>query len=431
MHISRKEHAILYEYDQALQKAAGHDFQFRIGGRSYSVSAGTTSDLQVRCRSAWARWTGKWLDRSADIENTVRRHYSSYQQQSLPTYQSICFSGGGAKGVAYGGVIRQLGKRLGDVRQVSGASVGALTAMLVAAGADSEVIAKIFRSQPCKLDQKLLKQNLRQALLQCLAPYRSTLAQVLNLEETQVSDDMLRDISFRQLDTLRLALQKLGNYSLKELFVNASLYDKARNIGGEVLLSAATTPDMPLWQAGIASAALPLALPPVAVPNHMLLEGALYGPDQSEQTVLLRDGGLQNNLPHLYLNPVNKLILAFGSDRKLATHGPTWVDRIKEFLCEEPTYARGHVDLQLAQSYGMHYIDAGVSTLQVRKAITRYTELTDRSARNFNFYEIVQRPKAGRPASLSTEQNWKQLNARKYATSGKQLWRSQHRPRHS
>lgn len=290
--------------------------------------------------------------------------------------------------------------------------------MLVAAGADSDGITKIFRSQPSRLDQQLLKQSLRAALCQCLSPYRAIFAQVLQLAETQVSDDMLGDISFGQLDALRIALQSQGNYSLKELFVNASLFDQARNLGGEVLLSAATTPDLPLWQAGIASAALPLALPPVAIPNHMLLQGAMYGPDQPQHAVLLRDGGLQNNLPHLYLHPANKLILGFSSDRHLAAHGPTWVSRIKEFLCGEPAYARRYADLQLAQSYGMHFIDAGVGTLQIKAAIARYSELTDRSARDFNFYEIVQRPFAGQPAPCSTEQSWRQLNARKYATSG-------------
>ena len=62
--------------------------------------------------------------------------------------RNLVFSGGGVRGVAYVGAIDALGaaKILPDVRRVAGASAGAITAGLLAAGADAPRFSALFRS---------------------------------------------------------------------------------------------------------------------------------------------------------------------------------------------------------------------------------------------------------------------------------------------
>lgn len=59
--------------------------------------------------------------------------------------RNLVFQGGGVKGIAYAGALAALERRglLAAVRGVAGASAGAFTAMLVAAGCDAATIARI------------------------------------------------------------------------------------------------------------------------------------------------------------------------------------------------------------------------------------------------------------------------------------------------
>lgn len=58
---------------------------------------------------------------------------------------NLVFQGGGVKGIAYAGALAALERRglLASVRGVAGASAGAFTAMLVAAGCDAAAVARI------------------------------------------------------------------------------------------------------------------------------------------------------------------------------------------------------------------------------------------------------------------------------------------------
>ena len=61
---------------------------------------------------------------------------------------SLVFSGGGAKGLAYAGVVDELGKRgiLTDIKRVAGASAGAIIAMVFGLGYNPGEITKIIES---------------------------------------------------------------------------------------------------------------------------------------------------------------------------------------------------------------------------------------------------------------------------------------------
>jgi NTE family protein len=61
---------------------------------------------------------------------------------------SLVFSGGGAKGLAYAGVVDELGKRgiLTDIKRVAGASAGAIIAMVFGLGYNPGEIIKIIES---------------------------------------------------------------------------------------------------------------------------------------------------------------------------------------------------------------------------------------------------------------------------------------------
>ncbi|GGY19916.1 patatin-like phospholipase family protein [Paludibacterium paludis] len=91
-----------------------------------------------------ARCAGSPATRAKD-----RRHAATfppgsrrYRERETPDFASICFSGGGAKGLAYLGILARLGDaRLERVRQVS----GALTAIVVATGLPVEGIRASLR----------------------------------------------------------------------------------------------------------------------------------------------------------------------------------------------------------------------------------------------------------------------------------------------
>ncbi|GGY19922.1 hypothetical protein [Paludibacterium paludis] len=178
-----------------------------------------------------------------------------------------------------------------------------------------------------------------------------------------------------------------------------------------MLLSAATTPDLPLWKAWLASRALPLLMPPVEVDTGLIPDGAVYGKG-SNRTVRLRDGGIHDNLPWLYLDAQPSLLLSFTENRGIAQRRLTLLEKLKDRLCEEPAYRRRQADMALADAAGLvHYIDAGVSTAQLKKAKRDLARIADRSAMAFDRFLLTWRPPA---ESADKAALWRELNRNKY-----------------
>lgn len=64
----------------------------------------------------------------------------------MTQFRNLVFEGGGVKGIAYAGALAELEKQgmMKEIRRVAGTSAGAITAALVALGADSQAIAAII-----------------------------------------------------------------------------------------------------------------------------------------------------------------------------------------------------------------------------------------------------------------------------------------------
>ena len=63
----------------------------------------------------------------------------------MSQFRNLAFEGGGVKGIAYAGAIKVLEEEniLTDIKRIAGTSAGAITAPLIALGANSNDIADI------------------------------------------------------------------------------------------------------------------------------------------------------------------------------------------------------------------------------------------------------------------------------------------------
>ncbi len=406
---------------------------------------------------------------------------------SKPLYDGIAFSGGGAKGFAYAGVIQELGDRLDAVKEVSGASAGAMTAMLVSLGLKSEQIVKEFSDQKTAFKQEVLANSLQETIERALLPHKDQIVAILREYDTALktaenaqktaeyakidqevqekidhminhtgtediqkihdiknygkklkndadairdkkyaSGDWLKNITLKQLDIIREQRPELG---IKKLYLTASLYEKKNNMTSEVLLSAETTPNMPLYQAALASSALPGLLPTVNIKNKDFFAGAIYGTDNPDKIIRLRDGGVHNNLPHQYLTGEKKLILNFSDNQGIHLRKLTLFENIKNIITGEPVYKRRQSDTSISEEFNRynHYVDPRttpsgekvrrsnkVSTTDLKKAKQHFPQITKNAAEDFARFEANQSQQPDKQ-SASQGEIQRETNKRRYS----------------
>jgi predicted acylesterase/phospholipase RssA len=183
---------------------------------------------------------------------------------------ALVFEGGGAKGVAYVGALRALEQRGLQIRATAGASAGAITATLVAAGFDASrlenelhnamhhLAAQIVPSEGHVRHhriarviswQQLLSRLRKQGAALDTSQLRTWLADLLHEKVPQWNGTELRgdEITFKQL------------YSVTEI----ELYVVAANVSRheQIVFSHKTTPKCQVVDAVLASSAIPGALP--------------------------------------------------------------------------------------------------------------------------------------------------------------------------
>lgn len=323
---------------------------------------------------------------------------------------SICFSGGGAKGIAYYGVLEQLGdKKLKQVTQVSGASAGALTAVFVAIGLSVKEIKNTFKEQSIELNQKVIESNLKKKMCDALGrePYRSHLKEIF--KKNIVENSHIENITFSQLELLRKSFSLQDdiqqNSSLKQLFMSASFIDEATRCSFEVTCSSDKTPNLPIVQAALASAALPIYLDPVEVNADQLgpdfartFSEKMVRPLIPNSKVKLRDGGLHNNLPHDYLTSENKLLLAFQGNKEIHKRSLNFSEKIKQFLCGVPVYENRQVTHERADRYGVVYLPVPVSVTDVKTAKDNMKSITYQTRKNVHYSLAHERNQPVQPA---------------------------------
>ncbi|MBV8648184.1 patatin-like phospholipase family protein [Paludibacterium sp.] len=403
MQISRHDHRVLYDFYRQCQ--ASTEPVLDLEGARYKIVRHHDGDFTVIQLERAAKKLETFFNRApataghagttiAAILNDPRKH-ADFQLPVDRHYQGICFSGGGAKGFGYLGIVDELGhEQIRHVQQVSGASAGALTAIAFAIGLSADELRAAFKDQPATLKQKVLEQSLRAKILYALkrAPYLTHLPDIIGAQASDGDwDAKIESITFAQLAALkdRVGDTPAAQGTLKALFISASLIDKKHNLTSEVKLSSDTTPDMPIYKAGLASAALPVLLKPVAA---SLAEANL--PPQfpnKNGMVKLRDGGIHNNLPFRYLTQAqSNLILSFDGNERIHEKPLSFGEKIKQWLCDEPVYKRRRADHLLAERYGVHYLQPEVALTDTKKARANLAHISHRCARDFHYYRRQQ-----------------------------------------
>jgi NTE family protein len=76
------------------------------------------------------------------MEQTGKQNKDS---KPMSQFKNLVFEGGGVKGIAYSGALQVLEQQniMSDIKRVAGTSAGAITAALVALGANGKDVAEI------------------------------------------------------------------------------------------------------------------------------------------------------------------------------------------------------------------------------------------------------------------------------------------------
>lgn len=171
----------------------------------------------------------------------------------MSQFRNLIFEGGGVKGIAYAGAITELSARgvLKDVRRVGGTSAGAITAALVAAGADGDYVARAVGGTKFRkfMDDSFGVIRDTQRLLSQFGWYAGDAFSAWIQKQMYALSDK-PNLTFGQL----LELRKADPARFKELYVVGT--NLSSNI--PVIFSAEDTPDEPVWRAVRISMSIPL-----------------------------------------------------------------------------------------------------------------------------------------------------------------------------
>lgn len=405
-------HSILYDYyfeDKEKCNPDSNEKEIKFNGHTYIIKKEENAGIEVRRKNVtlidsignfFSRLSNNNGKASNLIKNVIEAN-KDFDKNCDTKIEGICLSGGGAKGLAYLGILKQLGaEKLGNVKQVSGASAGAITAVLIALGMSPDEIWHFVTNQ----EQPLTNENLEKSIKSCLINQlkkidEKILANVLNDSELPFKEEKLADITFSQLNELRKITQKETDApKLKELFLSSSLYHEKEQLTAEVKMSAENTPDMPIWKAALASAAIPLPwaikkISPIKldpVPFDSKFIDGLLSDSEGEHCLkgaVLRDGGIHNNIPFIYLNQdQNNLILSFSKNKEIHERQLSVINRIKQFFCGEPAYERRQFHHKYADKIGVLYIDPGIGTTDVKKGLKNLDKITYEAAKQLDYY---------------------------------------------
>src|SRR5579885_2917171 len=271
---------------------------------------------------------------TALIETTFANNQKKYVYiSSAPPIENVVFSGGGAKGAVYPGVIKALEGQ--KIKHVAGSSIGAITAALYAAGITGDTFKKITKEQNFaellgsghlqKTGEPILaflRKHIAISLLTTLqrgdrqemtAVYqhlsdndKSIIHHLLgDPDKTKGLDALLdelpntlkllaenqieiSDISFKALNTLRQFNQVTG---IDGAFKSLSVTSVNRETGELYILNNENTENLEIALACRASASLPVLLAPVAIKKEVL---GIYA-ERGDGVFV--DGGLLDNIP--------------------------------------------------------------------------------------------------------------------------------------
>jgi exoenzyme U len=254
-----------------------------------------------------------------------------------PPIAELNFAGGGGKGTALFGAVQALQSGTMDkVKRVNGASVGAITSALLAAGitvdelktvVDSEsTVTKItdgtmggflamIKSAKDNKGSPLTGEGVRDVVAGAMGG--AIQKRIKEAREAgglpKEAEDLIARIDIKDGPTF-LQMRELSHYipAIKEISVTGTyreeldlsdyggkqISDTDKNQEGQLFIfSADTTPDMPVALAVQASAAFPIAFKPVDIDLSKYMKDAPGGGKPDAWKVRFVDGGVMNNTP--------------------------------------------------------------------------------------------------------------------------------------
>ncbi len=266
-------------------------------------------------------------------DRLIVKRFGNQYRITIPaemTKKRIAFSGGGAKGVAYLGVIQALGGNLKYVEEVAGASIGSFFAALVACALTAKEIEEALKNVNLQnaLSGKLLNKN--DAFVKAVGfiidcKIRNVVRKEFHILESKIRsmeiDDperasiqrLLTAVKERQgelhftFDQLRILKRFLPEYGFKNLAIPAV----SAETHSPILFTTRSTKDAVICETVGASSSLPFIF---EAPDTDLVPYFGVG---REIIGKLQDGGIENNNPFSAftdLDPSRNLALSFPNE---------------------------------------------------------------------------------------------------------------------
>jgi NTE family protein len=215
-----------------------------------------------------------------------------YSQPAKSKYENIVFEGAGVRGIAYSGVIHQL-EREGIIKQivkVGGTSAGAITALMVSLGYNSDEIFKIIS------DTKFQKFNDGEFF------FVGGLSRMKHRFGWYKGDEFtkwLEEIIINKTGNRDITLKMLREKGFKDLYVTGTCLNKQRLL----IFSAESYPEMKVKDAVRISMSIPLYFEAGFIDSL----GKVYKKQNAKADLdVVVDGGIIGNFPIFMFDQVVK-----------------------------------------------------------------------------------------------------------------------------
>lgn len=229
--------------------------------------------------------------------------FNSYAQQQK--YTNLVFEGGGIRGIAYAGVLKELESSgiIKDIEKVGGTSAGAITALMISLGYSSNEIYEIIS------ETKFQKFNDGEFIF---FGGLSRLSENYGWYKGNKFTHWLEKIIEAKTGDAEITLKELQEKKFKQLYVTGTCLNKQKLL----VFSAETYPQMKVKDAVRISMSIPLYFEAVFIDST----GKVYKKNKKDKNLdIVVDGGILGNFP----------IFLFDSTVINASNQPTRIPNFK------------------------------------------------------------------------------------------------------
>jgi NTE family protein len=189
----------------------------------------------------------------------------------MSQFENLVFEGGGVKGIAYAGALAVLEAKgvLADIHRVAGTSAGAITASLIALGAEADEAREIVAAAPFASFED-------SGFFWVIGDFWRLIRRYGWFKGDAFAKWIRSEIKALAGDA-ELDFKALAERVTKEPERFRELYVVGTDLSGQraVVYSAATTPDVPIWKAVRISMSLPLFFATVKRGGELWVDGGL------------------------------------------------------------------------------------------------------------------------------------------------------------